>query len=73
MGYDENLSIPQSQPQNLSGELGDIRVGGSLRCLYGKVDTTISCTVYMYCLLHPVIWMCGLRPWCYGCYWSVQS
>ena len=32
----------------LSGELGDVGDGGRLRCLHGKVDTTISmctCTV----------------------------
>ena len=38
--YDEN---PQSQCQNSSGELGDVGDGGRLRCLHGKVDTTISC------------------------------
>ena len=41
--YDEILSFPQSQCQNSSGELGDVGDGGRLRCLYGKVDTTISC------------------------------
>ena len=41
--YDENLSVPQSQCQNASGELGDVGGGGRLRCLHGKVDTTISC------------------------------
>ena len=41
--YDENLSIPQSQCQNASGELGDVGGGGRLRCLHGKVDTTILC------------------------------
>ena len=41
--YDENLSVPQSQCQNSSGELGDVGDGGRLRCLHGKVDTTISC------------------------------
>ena len=40
--YDENLSAPQSQCQNSSGELGDVGDGGRLRCLHGKVDTTIS-------------------------------
>ena len=39
----ENLSVPQSQCQNSSGELGDVGDGGRLRCLHGKVDTTISC------------------------------
>ena len=24
--------------------------------------------VYVYCWLHPVVWMCGLWPWCYGCH-----
>ena len=41
--YDKNLSVPQSQCQNSSGELGDVGDGGRLRCLHGKVDTTISC------------------------------
>ena len=41
--YDENLSVPQSQCQNASGELGDVGGGGRLRCLHGKVDTIISC------------------------------
>ena len=45
--YDENLSVPQSQCQNASGELGDVGGGGRLRCLHGKVDTTIS-RMYMY-------------------------
>ena len=40
--YDENLSIPQSQCQNSAGELGDVGDGGRLRCLHGKVDTTIN-------------------------------
>ena len=40
--YGENLSVPQSQCQNASGELGDVGGGGRLRCLHGKVDTTIS-------------------------------
>ena len=40
---DENLSIPQSQCQNASGELGDVVDGSGLRCLHGKVNTTISC------------------------------
>ena len=44
--YDENLSVPQSQCENASGELGDVGGGGRLRCLHGKVDTTISC-MYM--------------------------
>ena len=44
LGYnDENLSVPQSQCQNASGELGDVGDGGRLRCLHGKIDTTISC------------------------------
>ena len=43
MLYDKNLSVPQSQCQNSSGELGDVGDGGRLRCLHGKVDTTISC------------------------------
>ena len=34
-----------SQSQKSSGELGDVGDGGRLRCLYGKVDTTIPCTV----------------------------
>ena len=41
--YDENLSIPQSHCQNSSGELGDVGDGCRLRCVHGKVDTTISC------------------------------
>ena len=41
--YDENLSVPQSQCQNASGELEDVGDGGRLRCLHGKVNTTISC------------------------------
>ena len=41
--YDENLSVPQSQCQNSSGELGDVGGDSRLRCLHGKVDTTISC------------------------------
>ena len=41
--YDENLSIPQSQCQNSSRELGDVGDGGRLSSLHGKVDTTISC------------------------------
>ena len=40
--YDENLSVPQSQCQNASGEPGDVGGGGRLRCLHGKVYTTIS-------------------------------
>ena len=47
--YDENLSVPQSQCQNSSGELGDVGDGGRLRCLHGKVDTTILRMCY-YCL-----------------------
>ena len=39
--YDENLSVPQSQCQNSSGELGDVGDGGRLRCLHGKVDTRL--------------------------------
>ena len=35
MLYDENLSVPQSQCQNASGELGDVGDGGRLRCLHG--------------------------------------
>ena len=42
--YDKNLSFPQAQCKNSSGKLGDVGDGGSLRCLHGKVDTTISCT-----------------------------
>ena len=41
--YDTNLSIPQSQFQNSSEELRNVGDGGRLRCLHGKVDTTISC------------------------------
>ena len=41
--YGKNLSIPQSQSQTSSGELGDVGDGGRLRCLHGKADTTISC------------------------------
>ena len=39
--YDKNLSVPQCQ--NSSGELSDVGDSGRLRCLHGKVDTTISC------------------------------
>ena len=39
--YDEN--VPQSQCQNSTGEVGDVGDGDRLRCLHGKVDTTISC------------------------------
>ena len=31
------------QPQNSSGELGDVGDCGRLRCVHGNVDTTISC------------------------------
>ena len=41
--YDDNLSVLQSQCRNSSGELGDVGDGDRLRCLHGKVDTTISC------------------------------
>ena len=41
--YDKNLSVPQSQCQNSSGELGVVGDGGRLRCLHVEVDTTISC------------------------------
>ena len=41
--YDENLTVPQSQCQKSSGELGDVGDGGRLRCLHGEVDTAISC------------------------------
>ena len=40
--YDENLSVQQSQCQNASGELGDVGGGGRLRCLHGKVDTSLA-------------------------------
>ena len=40
--YGENISVSQSQSQTSSGELGDVGDGGRLRCLHGKVDTTIS-------------------------------
>ena len=44
--YGENLSVPQSQSQTSSGELGDVGDSGRLRCLHGKVDSTISsCTI----------------------------
>ena len=33
--YDENLSVPQSQCQNSSGELRDVEDGGTLKCLHG--------------------------------------
>ena len=39
---DKNLSIPQSQCQNSSGELGGVGDSDKLRCLHGKVDITIS-------------------------------
>ena len=41
-----------SLSQNSSGELGDVGDGGRLRCLQGKVDTTILC-VYIHVLLAP--------------------
>ena len=41
--YDENLSISQSQCQRSSGELGDVWDSGRLRCLHGKINTTILC------------------------------
>ena len=41
--YDKNFSVPRSQCQNSSGELGGVWDRGRLRCLHGKVDTTISC------------------------------
>ena len=40
--YDKNLSVPQSQYQSSSEELGDVEDCGRLRCLHGKVNTTIS-------------------------------
>ena len=46
------ISVPQSQCQNSSGELGDVGDGGRLKCLHGKVDTTISC-VCVHVLLAP--------------------
>ena len=68
--YDENLSVPQSQCQHLSGELGDVGDGGRLRCLHGKVDNHFV-YVYMWCWLRPVFWVRGLWPWCYGCHLSI--
>ena len=41
--YDKNLSVPESQCQNSSGELGDAGDSARLSCLHGKVDTTILC------------------------------
>ena len=64
--YDENLSVPQSQCQNSSGELGDVGGGGRLRCLHGKVDTTINVCVHV--VLAP---LSVLGAWCYGCHLSV--
>ena len=43
--HGRNLSFPQSQCQDSSGEQGDVRDDGRLRCPHGKIDTTIS---YMY-------------------------
>ena len=40
--------------------LGDVGNGGRLRYLHGKANTAIS--VYMYCWLLPVFWVCGLWP-----------
>ena len=34
-----------------------------MRCLHGKVDTTISCNVYKCCWLQPVFRVHGLWPW----------
>ena len=70
VGRSENLSVLQSQCQNSSGELGDVGDGGRLRCLHGKVDTTISVCVHVV-LARPVFWVRGLWPWCYGCHLSV--
>ena len=54
---DENISIPQSQCQNSSGELEDVGDSGRLRGLHGKADTTISCMC-----------TCGVgSAQCFGC------
>ena len=45
--YDENLSVPQSQCQNSSAELGDVGDSGRLRCLHGKVDTPFHVCVHV--------------------------
>ena len=55
--YEKNLSVPQSQYQNSFGELGDVADGDRLRCLHGKVDTTISCVCTLNCWLRPVFWV----------------
>ena len=47
------MKIPQSQCQNSAGELGDVGDGGRFRCLHGKVDTTLSCTVCVHIVLAP--------------------
>ena len=39
--YNKNIGVPQSQCQNLFGELGDVGGSGRLNCLHGKVDITI--------------------------------
>ena len=57
--YNENLSVPQSQCQNSSGELGDVGDGGSLSCLHGKVDTPFHVCVHVVLALHYV-----LGAWC---------
>ena len=45
---------------------------GRLRCLHGKVDTTISCMCYiLVVLVPPNFWVCGLWPWCYDCHLSI--
>ena len=66
--HNKNLSVRRSHCQNSSGELGNVGDGGRLRCLHGKVDTTIS---YMQCWFRPVLWVRGVPPWCYGCHVSV--
>ena len=44
--YDRNLSIPQSQSQNVSGELRDVGGGGRLRCLHGNaISCMCTCSV----------------------------
>ena len=63
--YDKNLSVPQSLCQNASEEPGDVGGGGRLRCLHGKVDTTISCmcTCRVGSTSVPGVWSMALELW----------
>ena len=57
--YGKNLSVPQSQCHNSSGELWDVGDDGRLRCLHGKLDTTISCV----CTFNVGSAQCPGREW----------